>query len=78
MERTIRPREYYFYNDNLREWSDDKLDGYSRAIWDVMSLIVEERDMNDPEICTLLKDIHKIDAHIDYEWSKKEAANENQ
>lgn len=78
---TIRPREYYYYN-NKHDWDEHIYLGYSRALWDIMSLIINEHDKNNHELLALLKDIHKIDCLIDYDWkttefSNKEAKNEN-
>lgn len=76
-----RPREYYFYNRS-KDWSEDIYSGYSRAIWDIMSLIIEEFDTNNQEISSLLKEIHKIDNIVEQAQMKtlsqnKEVSNEN-
>lgn len=76
-----RPREYYFYNRS-EDWSEDIYSGYSRAIWDIMSLIIEEFDTNNQEISSLLKEINKIDNIVEQAQMKilsqnKEANHEN-
>lgn len=76
-----RPREYYFYNRS-EDWSEDIYSGYSRAIWDITSLLIEEFDTNNKEISSLLKEIHKIDNIVGQAQMKtlsqnKEANHEN-